>query len=150
MSHKLSAPALMRLASAGAALITGILCALHLYWAAGGRVGLSAALPQDTAGKPMFLPSTAATLVVTAGLAGMSGAALMSQAQGAARWRWSLRLIAGVFLLRAVGDGRSVGLTRQPSGTQFARLDARLYTPLCAVLTVLYGVLGFSPVKEVD
>ncbi|UQN06905.1 DUF3995 domain-containing protein [Deinococcus sp. QL22] len=144
MSDKLPAPASMRFASVGAALMTGAISALHVYWAAGGRAGLSAALPQDTTGKPMFLPSTAATLVVAAGLAGMSGTALLSQSQSAARLRWPLRLIAGVFLVRAIGDGRSVGLTGQPSGTQFARFDAQLYTPLCLLLAALYGVLGLK------
>ncbi|MFB9992846.1 DUF3995 domain-containing protein [Deinococcus oregonensis] len=144
MSDKLPVTALMRFASVGAALITGAISALHVYWAAGGRAGLSAALPQTAAGKPAFMPSPAATLVVAAGLAGMSGAALLSQSQEAARLRWPLRLIAGVFLLRAVGDGRSVGLTRQASGTQFARLDARVYTPLCVLLAVLYGVMGLK------
>lgn len=144
MSDKLPAPVLMRFASTGAALITGVISAVHVYWAAGGRAGLTAALPQNTAGKPVFLPSPAATLVVAAGLAGMSGAALLSQSQSAARLRWPLRLIAGVFLIRAVGDGRSVGLTRKPSGTQFARMDARFYTPLCLLLAALYGVLGLK------
>jgi hypothetical protein len=144
MSDKLPAPGLMHSASAGAALITGVISAVHVYWAAGGRTGLTASLPQNTAGKPMFVPSTAATLVVAAGLAGMSGAALLSQSQNADRLRWPLRLVAGVFLLRAVGDGRSVGLTRKPSDTQFARMDARFYTPLCLLLAALYGVLGLK------
>ncbi|WP_240741137.1 DUF3995 domain-containing protein [Deinococcus sp. Arct2-2] len=150
MSDKLPAPVLMRFASAGAALITGVISAVHVYWAAGGRAGLTAALPQTTAGKPVFLPSPAATLVVAAGLAGMSGAALFSQSQSAARLRWPLRVIVGVFLIRAVGDGRSVGLTRKPSDTQFARMDARFYTPLCLLLAALYGVLGFSQAKQAD
>lgn len=145
-----SASAAPRLASATAFLITGSLCGVHLYWAAGGRAGLSAALPQTTAGKPAFMPSSALTLLVAAGLAGMSGAALLARSSNGARLRWPLRLISAVFLLRAVGDGRSVGLTRQPSDTQFARLDARFYTPLCVVLAALYAVLGLQRFKQGD
>lgn len=145
-----SASIVPRLASAGASLITGSLCGVHLYWAAGGRAGLSAALPQTKAGQPAFMPSSALTLLVAAGLAGMSGAALLARSRSGARLRWPLRFIAAVFLLRAVGDGRSVGLTRQPSDTQFARLDARFYTPLCMVLAALYAVLGLHQFRKDD
>ena len=136
-----------RLASAGASLITGSLCGVHLYWAAGGRAGLSAALPQTKAGQPAFMPSSALTLLVAAGLAGMSGAALLARSKSGAQLRWPLRFIAAVFLLRAVGDGRSVGLTRQPSDTQFARSGCPvLYAAVYGAGRTLRGI-GSAPIQ---
>ncbi|WP_081846181.1 DUF3995 domain-containing protein [Deinococcus marmoris] len=129
-----------RAVSIGAALLTGTIAAVHVYWAAGGTVGLTAALPEADSGAPAFTPSPMMTLGVAAGLACMSAAALDAHSP---RMRWPLRLTTLVFLLRAVGDGRKVGLTRQAGDSPFARNDARLYTPLCLVLAALYGVLAF-------
>ncbi|MBB5362453.1 DUF3995 domain-containing protein [Deinococcus humi] len=128
-----------RAVSIGAALLTGTIASVHVYWAAGGKVGLTAALPEADGGGPLFMPSPVMTLGVAAGLAGMSAAALDATSP---RMRWPLRLTTLVFLLRAVGDGRTVGLTRQRTESRFARNDARLYTPLCLCLTALYGVLA--------
>lgn len=130
-----------RTVSVGAALLTGTIAAVHVYWVVGGKTGLTAALPEADAGGPLFTPPPVMTLGVAAGLAGMSAAALSADSP----WtRWPLRLSALVFLLRAVGDGRRVGLTRQAGKSPFARNDARLYTPLCLLLVALYGVLAFG------
>jgi hypothetical protein len=43
-------------------------------------------------------------------------------------------LLAGVFLLRAVGDRKYVGFFKRVRGTAFARWDSRLYAPLCLAL----------------
>lgn len=130
-----------RTVSVGAALLTGTIAAVHVYWAAGGKAGLTAVLPEADTGGPLFTPPPAMTLGVAAGLAGMSAAALDANSP---RMRWPLRLTALVFLLRAVGDGRKLGLTRQAGDSSFARNDARLYTPLCLLLAALYGVLAFG------
>lgn len=92
-----------------AALLTGTLATLHVYWAAGGQAGLAAALPEPDDGGPRFTPSPVMTLGVATGLAGMSAAALNATSP---RMRWPLRLTALVFLLRAVGDGGRTVLVR--------------------------------------
>jgi len=130
-----------RAVSVAAALLTGTIASVHVYWAAGGKVGLTAALPEADSGGPLFTPCPVMTLGVAAGLAGMSAAALNAHSS---QMRWPLRLTTLVFLLRAIGDGRMVGLTRQDGEGRFARNDARLYTPLCLCLATLYGVLAVS------
>jgi hypothetical protein len=42
--------------------------------------------------------------------------------------------VAVVLAARGVGDFRLVGLFKRVRGTQFARLDSRVYTPLCFAL----------------
>ena len=44
---------------------------------------------------------------------------------------WTL---AVVFIGRAIGDFRLIGFTKRVRGTAFARLDTRIYSPLCAAL----------------
>ncbi|MBB6017459.1 DUF3995 domain-containing protein [Deinococcus radiopugnans] len=131
-----------RAVSIGAALLTGTIATVHVYWAAGGTVGLTAALPEADSGALAFTPPPVMTLGVAAGLASMGVAALDARSP---RVRWPLRLTTLMFLLRAVGDGREVGLTRLGGDSLFARNDARLYTPLCLVPAALYGVLAFRP-----
>jgi hypothetical protein len=42
--------------------------------------------------------------------------------------------VAVVLAARGVGDFRLVGLFKRVRGTRFARLDSRIYTPLCFAL----------------
>lgn len=118
-----------------AAILAG-LAALHVYWAAGGRRGLAAAIPQQADGTAAFTPPAALTLLVAAGLLG--AAALIASAAG---WLPALPLarplslaVAAVFALRMIGDFRFCGLFRRVRRGEFARQDAALYTPLCAAL----------------
>ncbi|MBP2647164.1 MAG: hypothetical protein H6Q77_788 [Gemmatimonadetes bacterium] len=126
-----------------------LLSALHLYWAAGGRAGAVAALPERN-GAPLFQPGFASTLVV-AGL--LASAALLVLAH-AGRWPaavlpgWMVRLgvpVAAVALLaRSIGDFRYVGFFKTVCDTRFARLDTRLYSPLALLLGVATGFVAWS------
>ncbi len=119
-----------------AATVLAGLAALHVYWAAGGRRGLAAAIPQRADGRAAFAPSAALTLLVAAALLG--AAALLASTAG---WLPALPLarelslaVAAVFALRMIGDFRFCGLFRRVRRGTFARQDAALYTPLCAAL----------------
>ena len=48
---------------------------------------------------------------------------------------YGLKIIAGVFLVRAIGDFRYVGFFKKIKGTIFANLDTKFYTPLCILLS---------------
>lgn len=110
-----------------AAAILTALGVIHLYWAAGGRFGKSATLPTAN-GKSVLHPTPLITIVVAIGLFAM--AALVFERVG-------LWLIAGIFLLRAVGDFRYIGFFKRVRDSRFARLDTRFYTPLCLLLAAL-------------
>ena len=120
----------------------------HVVWAAGGRIGLAAAIPQVD-GRPMFVPGRVTTLVVA--LALFSLAALVVWREGLivlplpfAIARVGVPLMALVFLARAIGNFRYVGWSKRVRGTSFARLDDLLYAPLCAVLAVCFAVVGLN------
>jgi hypothetical protein len=135
-AHGWPGAAVARGAGAGATAVLVALAALHGYWAAGGRRGLAAAIPTTPDGRAAFAPPPALTLLVALGLAAaalvVASAAGLGPAVPGARGL-GLALV-GVFGLRVVGDFRFSGLFRRVHGSAFARLDAALYTPLCAAL----------------
>jgi hypothetical protein len=99
---------------------------LHFYWAVGGRSGKSAAIPEID-GVPAFRPSKAAMAVVGLALLGTAAIVLLQV-------QLLLAGAAAVLLLRAIGDFRLVGFFKRRRDSAFARMDTRLYSPLCLAL----------------
>ena len=124
-------------AAVGVVLV--LLAAIHLYWVAGGRWGRSGAVP-EVDGVSVFEPGPGPNIAVAALL--LLAAALVTCCAGL--WTlpvgpgWLARLgtwgVAAVMAARAVGDFRLFGLFKRVRGTEFARRDSRLYTPLCVAL----------------
>ena len=119
---------------------------LHVYWAL-GRSSPSAAVIPAHAGKPLFTPTPAVTLLVA--LALLICALLVLGALGI--WRfglpsWLFKIgiwgVAAVFLLRAIGDFRYLGFFKTVRDTTFARNDSWLYSPLCALIASSCAILG--------
>lgn len=123
------------------ASLFALLAVLHLYWAFGGRWAAGAAVPKRPDGRRLFVPGTGGCLAVAGGLLTFAyfcllHAALVPNLPPSVRWptRGLVFGAAAVFTLRAVGDFRYFGLFRRVGGTDFAALDRKLYTPLCAGL----------------
>ena len=131
----------------GTAIVLLSLAVLHVYWAAGGKRGAGAAVP-EVAGRPAFVPGPNATLLVALAL---TLAALVVLGR-AGLWRPALiprpMFVTGtwglcaVFLLRAVGDLRLVGFFKRVRDTRFARRDTLLYSPLSLALGL--ALLGLA------
>ena len=117
---------------------------IHVYWALGGQWAAVAAVPQvpaddSAAARPAFKPSAWMTLLVAAGL--LVIAALVCLRVG---WwlppvshsslQWVISAIAMLMFARAIGDSHLLGFFKQIKGSQFARLDTWVYSPLCATL----------------
>ncbi|MBF5041837.1 DUF3995 domain-containing protein [Aggregicoccus sp. 17bor-14] len=123
------------------------LALLHVYWAAGGRAGADAAVP-EVEGRPAFVPGPNATLLVALGLS----AAALTVLGRAHLWLppWppppvfavGTWVLAALFLLRAVGDLRRVGFFKRVKGTRFARRDTWVYSPLCLAMGL--GLVGLA------
>lgn len=114
------------------------LAALHFFWAAGGRLGVGAAVP-STGGVPAFSPGPLATLAVAFALVG--AALLVASAGGRLSLPFPRRLIDGLALLlafvmiaRAIGDFRLLGFFKTRGDGAFATLDTFVYSPLCLLL----------------
>ena len=121
----------------------GLLSLLHAYWACGGAWGKGVAVPERN-GRAAFKPSRLATTLVAIGLANC--AVLVAALADWLALPLSLgvlrvlgQVVAGLFLVRAIGDFRLVGFFKRVRGTRFADFDTSFYSPLCLALAL--GVL---------
>ena len=90
-------------------------------------------------GKPLFVPSTRATvavgvvLLLFAGLVAATGRLLEVGASPRLLSWLSLALALGL-LARAIGEFRYVGFFKRVRDSRFAHLDTWVYSPLCLAL----------------
>jgi hypothetical protein len=133
------------------AVIFAILSLFHLYWAAGGRFGGSAAIP-TAGGKPLFTPSPFGTILVAAALfAAMLVVLGRIKIWGAFVPRWIFYsgtwVISLLFLLRTIGDFRYVGFFKSVTDTNFAHWDTILFSPLCLFIAVVAFLMSYYQAK---
>jgi hypothetical protein len=129
---------------AAAAIILSLLAVIHIYWALGGTLGKSRAIPTRD-GLPLFTPTPFTTFLVALGLFAMAALNVIRigwiAAPEISRFvRAGLWLTAAIFLLRAVGDFRYVGFFKRHRESRFAKLDTLLYSPLCLLLACLIAI----------
>ncbi len=129
------------------AVIFAVLSFFHLYWAAGGRFGFSAAIP-TVGGERLLNPSPFVTILVAAALfaamlivlgrLNMWGAFVPSWIFYSGTWVISL-----LFLLRTIGDFRYVGFFKNVTDTNFARWDTILFSPLCLFIGIVAFLISY-------
>lgn len=115
---------------------------LHFYWSFGGRKWSNAVIPTKQGAEKAFMPGPIMTFSVALIflsvavyfflLANIFPFSIPSYFSGWATW-----VIAGGFILRAMGDFRYFGLFKTIRNTTFAKMDSRYYTPLVFVLGIL-------------
>ena len=121
-----------------------LLSSLHVYWAI-RRGGIPAqVLPQRPGEGPVRRPTPGMTLLVAVALGAAGFAVAGFLVVGGPLLRVALLGLAFVFAARAVGDFAFVGLFKRVRGTEFARYDAALYTPLCLLLGLTLLLVGLS------
>jgi len=126
--------------------VLGFLCALHVFWAFGGRLGSVSVIPH-VGGRPVFQPTKAMTLVVAGWLAGAAFVALVQGALVAIPVHPLLPKIAAIaigmiFLFRAAGEFKLVGFSKSVRGTTFATWDTWLFSPLCVLMGAGFLVIA--------
>jgi len=134
------------------AVIFAILSLFHLYWAAGGRFGGTAAIP-TVGGKRLLNPSPLGTILVAAALFSAMLAVLgRLKMWGAFIPRWVFYsgtwIISLLFLLRTIGDFRYVGFFKSVTDTNFARWDTILFSPLCLFIGIVAFLISYYEVQE--
>ena len=117
---------------------------LHFYWAMGGRYGSMTVLPSKPDGKLLFKPGLFSTLVVAIGLLvfafiTLGNLSIFDQWIDIRYVQYGTRIIALIFIARAIGDFRFIGFTKKIKDTTFARNDTRIYSPMSLTL----GVMSF-------
>lgn len=122
---------------------------LHIYWALGGRFGVSVAIP-EVEGRPLFSPGVIGTLVVALLLAGIALVALvLGFGVGAMSVISPYTVYLGyavgmVLVLRAIGEFRYVGFFKRVKGSRFAAYDSWLFSPCCLLAGGAFMVLAAS------
>lgn len=129
-------------------LVFLVLSGIHFYWLLGGRWALNGAVPTDSNGRYLFRPGMFATFVVGTGLLAFGLLNLFF-----ARWipleikptylRYAIIGVSIIFLIRAIGDFKYIGLTKKYRNTPFAQKDSWFYTPLCMLLALAHLYLGW-------
>ncbi len=120
------------------------LALIHFNWVRGGTWGFDNALPANEKGDRLFTPLKIHSFIVGIGLLGFSffyihiskivTIPLPEPASTYIEW-----VIPSIFILRAIGDFRYVGLFKKVKNTNFAQYDTKYFTPLCITI----GVLGY-------
>lgn len=127
------------------ALVLFSLSLLHLYWMLGGGWGYLAAIPTDGNGRRLFTPGPGGTFVVAVGLAlfactNLAFAGWMRIGVPFGTIRLAMTMISLIFLVRSIGNFRYVGFFKSFRTSRFARMDTRLYSPLCLALALTHAL----------
>lgn len=127
---------------------------VHVYWAAGGKLGSAAVIPQlpaefSSGPRPAFKLTALGALLVAAGLVLIAvlvclRAGLYFDPISHKALQWGISGVAVIMFARAIGDSELVGFFKTVGGSRFARLDTFFYSPLCLVLGVGLLVVAWN------
>ena len=126
-----------------------LLGVLHIYWAVGGKVGISKVIPV-VEGKPAIEPGKIITLLVAFGLLGIAGIAYVLGFMSIEFYSYGNYLVyigwllALVFLVRAIGDFKLVGFFKRYKNSEFATYDTKYYSPFCLLVSAAFTFLTAS------
>ena len=125
------------------ASILGVISLLHFYWAFGGRYGFKSAGPKIE-GKPEFIPGKLLILLVACLLMGLAVLAIQLESPWPPIKDYLPNIgyfVSVIFIIRAIGDFRYVGLFKRIYNSNFAKLDTKYFSPLVLFLGVSFVVL---------
>jgi len=123
--------------------------ALHVFWAVRNRYTDSVMIPK-VGGKPSFIPTRRSTVLVAVALfAGCTVALAQGHVIETGAPAWLIQggaYVAGtMFALRSIGEFRLVGFFKRVRGTDFARWDTWLFSPLSALIGSAFLYLAQLP-----
>lgn len=124
-------------------LIFTIIGIFHFYWFFGGNWGLEKVIPtKDNTSSSLSIPK-GATLIVALVLVSFGLFYLMKSGLFTVKipnWvtDFGSWFIPAIFILRAIGEFKYVGFFKKIKQTEFAKVDSKIFSPLCLVI----GILG--------
>ncbi|WP_166240953.1 DUF3995 domain-containing protein [Paenibacillus turpanensis] len=125
------------------------LSGVHVYWMAGGKRGVLAAIPsKGLESQLLFRPTKLDTgfVALALALAGWFVLELGEAVAGMLFPKWLILyggwILSAVFLLRSIGDFRWLGFFKSRKGTLFAKWDTMLYSPLCLLIGICLLILS--------
>lgn len=123
-------------------LVFLFLSSIHFYWGFGGRWGSDAVFPTKADNTKFKMPGVLPTFIVAFGLLGIGFFILIKSGFilfNIPLWlnNYGLLIIAGIFILRAIGEFNYVGFFKKINQTKFAQNDTKYYSPLCFTIGIL-------------
>ena len=122
-----------------------VLATFHFYWFLGGKWGLKKVIP--TVDKQSELPTIprlatglVALLLTLFGFVYLLESEYLSFSVSSEILQWSSWFITSLFIVRAIGEFKFIGLFKKINDTEFAKADTWIFTPLCLIIALL-GVL---------
>ncbi|WKN46077.1 DUF3995 domain-containing protein [Tunicatimonas pelagia] len=120
-------------------LIFAALAFLHFSWALGNQWGFSSILPTNEHGEKVLNPRAVDCIVIGLGLTVFSLFYLLRTEMvevGIPEWilKYGGWLIPAIFIVRAIGDFKYVGLFKKIRQTEFGKRDTQFYSPLCLMI----------------
>jgi len=122
-----------------------VLGLIHFNWVIGGTYGFAASLPTKENGERFLNPRKIDSAIVGIGLTAFSLFYLFKSSLISYQLpEWILTyggwIIPAVFMLRAIGDFKYVGVFKSIKTTDFGKLDTKLFSPLCLIIAI-FGIL---------
>lgn len=113
-----------------------ILSGFHFYWLFGGTWGLDSVIPSKTNEATTLAIPKLATLIVALGLAFLAFFYLSISTLINYQFPDWISIyggwfIASIFIIRAIGEFKYVGLFKKIKDTKFAKADTKIFVPLC-------------------
>ena len=118
---------------------------IHFYWVVGGKFGFAESLPTNENGKRVLNPNKFETAIVRIGLtafgvfyfikSGLMEFNLPEWIMNYGSW-----IIPILFMLRAIGEFKYIGLFKSVKTTDFGKLDTKFFSPLCLAIGLM-GIL---------
>lgn len=127
-------------------LVFALLSAIHFYWGFGGRWGSQVVFPTKDESKKPTMPGIVPTFIIAFGLL-IIGLFILVKASflhfPVPSWlnKYGLWIIAGIFIVRAIGDFNYVGFFKKIKQTRFGQNDTKYYSPLCLTIGILTVIM---------
>ena len=123
-------------------LVFAFLSAIHFYWGFGGRRGSQVVFPTKDNSKKPNMPGLVPTFIVafgllTIGLFILVNASFLNFPVPSWLNKYGLWIIAGIFIVRAIGDFNYVGFFKKIKQIRFGQNDTKYYSPLCLTIGIL-------------
>ena len=130
-------------------LVFIFLSAIHFFWGFGGRWGSQAVFPTTNRNIKPKIPGKIPTFIVAFGLL-VIALFILIQASffdlAIPSWldKYGLWTIAGVFIIRSIGEFNYLGFFKKIKHTKFGQNDTKYYSPLCLIIGILTIIMTLN------
>jgi len=118
---------------------------IHFNWVIGGKFGFSESLPTKESGERVFSPKKIDSAIVGIGLTAFGLFYVFKSGlieYNLPEWimKYGSWVIPALFLLRAIGEFKYVGVFKSVKNTDFGKLDTKFFSPLCLAIGI-FGII---------